>query len=164
MDPRWPIAPRGRAAGVAVGDDPMEPLVVALMSWIAAASGLPMAEDLPETRRISAQRMAALAAPARDQDGYDRAVASGYLALYHADSATVLLRRDWDRDDLRDRSILLHELVHHMQAASGRSYPCAGAREHEAYTLQGEWLEERGADLFELLGINGLFLYAVTRC
>lgn len=141
----------------------MDALVLALMTWIQAASGLPMAEQMPDVRRIAPQRMAELANPKR-ADAYDRSITSGYLALYHADSGTVLLRHDWDAGDLRDRSILLHELVHHMQASAARSYPCAGAREREAYALQGKWLEERGANLFELLGMNALFFHAVTRC
>jgi len=145
----------------------MDALVLALMTWIQAASGLPMAEEMPEVRWVAPQRMAELANPNPDpnRDGaYDRSVTSGYLALYHADSGTVLLRHDWDAGDLRDRSILLHELVHHMQASATRAYPCAGAREREAYHLQGRWLEERGANLFELLGMNALFFHAVTRC
>jgi hypothetical protein len=94
----------------------------------------------------------------------DPATKSGYLALYHADSGTVLLRSDWDMRDLRDRSILVHELVHHLQANAGREYVCKGAMERQAYDIQAAWLEARGADLLEVMNMNGLFLYAVTRC
>jgi hypothetical protein len=139
----------------------MDGLVLALMTWISATSGLPMAEAPPDIVRVSPREMARLAHP---RGVIDPEVESGYLALYHADSATILLRRDWDREDLRDRSLLVHELVHHLQAQAGRSYPCPGAREREAYEVQGAWLDRRGAELFDVLGMNALYYYAVTRC
>jgi hypothetical protein len=36
--------------------------------------------------------------------------------------------------------------------------------ERQAYEIQADWLEARGADLYEVMNMNGLFLYAVTRC
>jgi hypothetical protein len=139
----------------------MDGLVVALMTWISASSGLPMPDSPPTIVRVSAREMARRARP---EGSVETEAASPYLALYHAGSATVLLRRDWDRAGLRDRSILVHELVHHLQAHAARSYPCRGAREREAYRLQAAWLDERGADLFEVMGMNALVYSAVTRC
>jgi hypothetical protein len=149
-----------------MGDDAMESLVLAMMTWISAASGMPVPDRPPEIRHLPPHRLALLANPnaGGDHPAYDPVQTSGYLALYHADSRTVLLRDDWQADELRDRSILLHELVHHMQAHADRSYLCNGAMEREAYGLQAEWLEERGGDLFDTLGMNGLGLYAATRC
>jgi hypothetical protein len=51
-----------------------------------------------------------------------------------------------------------------MQAQAERDYVCRGAMEREAYEVQSTWLEARGADLYEVMNMNGLFLYAVTRC
>lgn len=141
----------------------MDALLLALMTWIQAASGLPMPDAPPTVARVSPQRMAELADPTAAGSARPSA-RSGYLALYHLESRTILLRPDWRAEDLRDRSILLHELVHHMQAESGQAYPCPGAREREAYELQARWLDERGADLFQLMGMNGLFFHALTRC
>lgn len=141
----------------------MNTLLLALMTWIQAASGLPMPDTSPTVARVSPERMADLADPTAGGSARP-SVRSGYLALYHADSRTILLRPDWRAEDLRDRSILLHELVHHMQAGAGRAYPCSGAREREAYELQARWLDERGGDLFQLMGMNSLFFHALTRC
>jgi hypothetical protein len=146
-----------RAEGCAA----MESFVLGLMVWISSVSGLPLPEDVPEIRRIDPARMATLAV---GPGAADPEAESGYLALYHADSRTVLLRHDWDMRDLRDRSILVHELVHHLQAEAGRDYLCKGEMEREAYEIQAVWLEARGAELFEVMNMNGLFLFAVTRC
>jgi len=139
----------------------MESFVLGLMVWISSVSGLSLPEDVPEITRVAPEHMASLAHGA---GAAGPETESGYLALYHADSQTVLLRRDWDMRDLRDRSILVHELVHHLQANAGRAYVCKGAMEREAYEIQAAWLEARGADLLEVMNMNGLFLYAVTRC
>jgi hypothetical protein len=139
----------------------MESFVLGLMVWISSVSGLPLSDDTPEITRVDPAEMARLA---KGPGVAAPDVKSGYLALYHADSRTVMLRRDWDMRDLRDRSILVHELVHHLQAEAGRDYVCKGAMEREAYDIQADWLEARGADLLEVMNMNGLFLYAVTRC
>lgn len=50
----------------------------------------------------------------------------------------------WDEESVRMQSYLVHELVHHAQLMSRRTYPCAQAKEREAYTLQNQWLVEHG--------------------
>jgi hypothetical protein len=50
----------------------------------------------------------------------------------------------WDPESPTAQSYLVHELVHHAQLLSGKSYPCHDAKEREAYTLQNRWLVEHG--------------------
>lgn len=52
----------------------------------------------------------------------------------------------WDPDSVRSQSYVLHELVHHAQLLSGRTYACHDAKEREAYTLQNQWLSEHGEE------------------
>jgi len=139
----------------------MESFVLGLMVWISSTSGLPLPDDAPDIARVDPAEMATLA---KGPGVAAPEVQSGYLALYHAESRTVLLRSDWDMRDLRDRSILVHELVHHLQAEAERDYVCRGAMEREAYDIQAAWLEAREADLLKVMDMNGLFLFAVTRC
>ena len=56
------------------------------------------------------------------------------------------------RNDLKARSILLHELVHHVQNLSGRFDSLPGcvawyAREREAYEIQNEYLRAAGVSV-----------------
>lgn len=60
----------------------------------------------------------------------------------------VLDNISWDAQDPMQLSLLVHDLVHHAQLFSGKTYPCRAAKEHEAYTLQNKWLAERGAGFF----------------
>lgn len=49
---------------------------------------------------------------------------------------------DDDFDVARDREIIVHELVHHVQWLSGQQLGCEAER--LAYTVQNEWRAERG--------------------
>ena len=49
----------------------------------------------------------------------------------------------WDPDDHVQLSLVVHELVHHAQLFMvGKQWPCADAREAQAYNLQNQWLSE----------------------
>lgn len=57
----------------------------------------------------------------------------------------IYLREEaWNPESFRAQSYLVHELVHHIQLVSHRSYPCHAVKEREAYMLQNEWLQEHG--------------------
>lgn len=65
---------------------------------------------------------------------------------YYVDGRGVFIRDDLDVvNDLKSRSILLHELVHHLQRENGR-FETLGtcerwlAREEEAYRMQNAYL------------------------
>lgn len=59
--------------------------------------------------------------------------------LYDAETTTIYLVRPWFADTVRDRSVLLHEMVHHRQAAAQHWY-CPQAMEWDAYRLQEDYL------------------------
>jgi|GEM_PF-2168079 len=65
-------------------------------------------------------------------------------ATYDAYAREIHLKCPWDAADPHDVSTLLHELVHDVQYRS-RLWACPRQAEWEAYALQADWLEERGA-------------------
>lgn len=86
-------------------------------------------------------------------------------ALYSNKDRTVYLSTDWRPNDLRDRSALLHELVHHLQYLNGIKASCPQEYEWQAYHLQVDWLHEQGVeDPLELLGVSPLFIYLLSQC
>ena len=52
----------------------------------------------------------------------------------------------WDPESERSKSYIVHEMVHHAQLLSGKSYPCHNAKEKEAYELQNRYLIEHGEE------------------
>lgn len=49
----------------------------------------------------------------------------------------------WDPADYVQLSLVVHELVHHAQLFMvAKQWPCADAREAQAYQIQNQWLDE----------------------
>ena len=72
-------------------------------------------------------------------------------AFYLPDKGVFVSRDSNIQDDIQARSVLLHELVHHLQHLSGKfeslDTPCRRwqAREVEAYEIQHKYLRRLGA-------------------
>jgi len=86
-------------------------------------------------------------------------------ALYSNKDRVVYLPDGWSLDNLRDRSALLHELVHHLQMLNKVKTTCRAEYEWDAYKLQTAWLREQGIeDPLQFLGINLMAIYVFSRC
>ena len=90
------------------------------------------------------------------------------IALYNTETELVMMPAEFNVDKIRDRSILLHELVHYMQWKNGiypKQYPCRQATEAEAYNLQEKYLlEEGGVELHDVIEIGPLLRFMLTTC
>lgn len=137
----------------------MKALILALMTWASAQTGLPVPDTPPIVKHATAEQMHYMAQPGTE---YDAASAQQYLGLYA--NGVMWLRDDWDVGNVRDVSVLLHEVVHHMQEEAGAEYRCRVASERVAHEAQFAWLEAAGLDPFETIGMNKLFYVMVTTC
>ncbi len=72
--------------------------------------------------------------------GYSGSEQSDAVALYY--KGIVFLSHDFQLG--KDDDVLLHELVHHLQAEQGRLFPCVRAGEKDAYRLQSQFIHETG--------------------
>lgn len=86
-------------------------------------------------------------------------------ALYSLSERSIYLPRGWRPNDLRQKSALLHELVHHAQRSNNIDLPCVAAYERQAYDLQIKWLREQGVDdPYDLIKTNEFTIYLVSEC
>ena len=139
------------------GDHALNALVPAYIAWIVAQTGL-SAPDHPPIRFATATEMA-MRYGSPENSGLE------LQALYSRTEGAIYLPRQWLPDDLRQKSALLHELVHHVQKSNNMDLPCVAAYERQAYDLQIKWLREQGVDdPYALIGINGLGIYIVSVC
>ena len=77
------------------------------------------------------------------------------MAVYSDKAQTIFLPEGWTGTTPAELSILVHELVHHVQNAAGLKYSCPQEREKLAYDAQERWLGLFGHNLehdFELDG------------
>jgi hypothetical protein len=151
-------------------------LTLALLAWIAAKTGL-AAPESPRIAFVPEYQMRgvfeAAAYPDRqpqadvpaNQRVSDAHQTSGILAFYLHATATVYLPETWRPDALRNQSILLHELVHHVQVFNKVVPACHAALERQAYALQATWLREHGiADPYEFIGTDELTVALRSAC
>jgi hypothetical protein len=89
---------------------------------------------------------------------------SDVVAFYENASQTVFLREGWTPSGAADLSVLVHEIVHHLQNVAGMKYGCPAAREKLAYAAQRKWLELLGRNFFEEFETDPMTLLIRTSC
>lgn len=143
----------------------MEALMIALMVWASAHTGLPMPQaenPLPEIRVLNQCQLDEVVWPNVPGCTYDPAI----TAVYDMEERVMYLLDTWRGDTLLDVSTVLHELVHHLQSVNEvEARPCVqAAYEAPAYETQFAFIEATGQDPLEVLGINDMRLITVTNC
>ena len=137
----------------------MDAMTMVLIGWIAAHSNLaatkpPRIQFLPkhemEERYYGAKR---------------RHEFSHLQAFYLPDKTTIYLPNTWRAGNLKDQSVLLHELVHHLQRTNNFKTSCPAVWERQAYELQFDWLREhRINDPYMFIGTNVLTVAMLGMC
>jgi hypothetical protein len=149
---------RAEAASTVAGSDVLQiapdtsrASLAAIANWLSDSYGLPRIDVLPNIELVPPGRLAALRyrglLPDRWQFVTSADVQRQVVAVYDDARRTIYLPEGWTGATLAERSILVHEMVHHLQNLGGLTFECAGAREKVAYEAQDDWLKARGGDL-----------------
>lgn len=124
----------------AMGNTALTDLVAELFAAIKLLSGYPVPDILPDVHVVS---------PAEIQSMLCKGPC-GIKAFYLPGKGIFVSENEDPTRDASTRSILLHELVHHVQHLSGRYEailePCDRwySKEREAYQLQNAYLQQQG--------------------
>jgi hypothetical protein len=86
------------------------------------------------------------------------------LAVYSDTKRTIYLSEHWSGADEAELSVLVHEVVHHLQNAAGLKYNCPGDRERTAYQAQAAWLRQFDKSLESEFGLDGLSILVHSNC
>jgi len=129
--------------------------------WLSAEFGLPISA-LPDLEFVAKERMGALRHRGVPSDHVS--VGRDVLAVYDDDARKIYLPRGWTGETAADTSILVHEMVHHVQNLIAIQAECPQAREKLAYVAQERWLARFGTDLAREFGIDGFTLLVLTNC
>jgi len=116
--------------------------MLALLIWIGGNSDYNANVPLPAVEYRSFEALY--------QMGYTKYASDKKLpkvwAIY--DNSTVYLHNGFDMADIKDRSRLLHEMIHHLQVVENKLFRCDAAMEKEAYQVQERWLKDQGSAYF----------------
>jgi hypothetical protein len=134
-------------------------LLATIELWLATNFALSPAKQPPDLVRVSAARLVEI------RYGSVSAVAPGdVVAAYDDSRRTIYLGEDWSGRSPGDISVLVHEMVHHLQASADMRFACPAEREVLAYRAQDAWLRLFGTNLKNAFGIDSMMLLVATAC
>ena len=150
-------------------------LLTAIVTWISANFALPPDYDHPQLKLVPAVEITFLRyqaftpAQRRDvlkslADNTGGSHSRDAVAVYDDRTRTIFLPDTWTGETPADLSVLVHEMVHHLQNSAHLKYECPGAREQLAYTAQDHWLKLFGRDLGSEFEIDAFTLKVTTSC
>jgi hypothetical protein len=153
----------------------MDALLTAIAIWISVNHGLPPTFDHPRIERVPSIEMAGLrhkgllsalrrTATAIQEQESSFEKRRDVVALYDDQTRTIYLSDKWTGNTPAELSVVVHEMVHHLQNAAGATYECPAEREKLAYQVQDKWLGLFDRSLEGEFEINGLALLVSTSC
>ena len=156
----------------------MKEIIFSIMMWIHTATGYSI-PDTPNIKFLETMDLRSYAygcelTPIPNQNKEICAAKENWdldsgnpVALYDHTNKTIILNKNFDIQTTHDKSVLFHELVHHMQYENDidSTVECVGELEKEAYTLQDEWLQEKyNVTVWDTIKMNRLFFLTITSC
>jgi hypothetical protein len=132
------------------GKLPTAALMSAIVTWLAENFELPASHDHPRVELASPAKLAGvryrgLAGPPQGlvvvgNEATPLSLGRDLLAVYDRPRRTIYLREGWTGATAAEVSVLVHEMVHHLQNQARIAYPCPAASEKLAYEAQEKWL------------------------
>jgi hypothetical protein len=138
-------------------------LLEVLAAWLSSEFDLPALDEPPAIAFASARRIASLRFGDMPSARWN-AEQPDIVAVYDDEARTIYLPDGWSGKTPSDLSVLVHELVHHLQNRGGLRYECPQAREKLAFEAQQRWLGLYGSDLQTDFELDPLTLLVRTKC
>lgn len=153
----------------------MSTLLTAIVTWLSINLALPASYDHPRVELISPAQMevvrfrghgSARSPGSPVEVGYrpDRESERAVEALYDDATRTIYLPTGWTGKTPAELSVLVHEMVHHLQNVAGLKYDCPQAREKPAHVAQDKWLALFGRNLMDEFKLDPLTVLVRTKC
>ncbi len=150
-----------------------QPLLAAIETWLAFQFDLPSTERHPRVELAPPEKIAAFRyhgftpTPELDSapDGQSVAPSERDVVAVYSDAAqTIYLADDWTGGTPAELSVLVHEMVHHLQNVGGLKYRCPQEREKLAYAAQERWLGLFGHSLERDFELDPFSVLVKTNC
>ena len=167
------IAGNGRITGGRINENApahegsarAEGLMSSIVNWLAATFDLPAIREAPRIEFIQPASMAQLRyRGSAGNQGMPLDMGRDIVAVYDDAKRTIYLPQGWAGVTPADQSLLVHEMVHHLQNLGNLKYACPEAREKLAFAAQEQWLELFDRTLASEFDIDPLTLLVRTNC
>lgn len=146
-------------------------LLRTVAKWLSEEFAVQSTEELPRLVLAPASRMFALRYrgvrsdhPAASLGNSAHTSQPDIVAIYDDETKTIFLPENWTGATPAETSVLVHEMVHHIQNIDGTTFACAEAREEMAFAAQDRWLRVHGTDLEVEFGLDPFTILVRTNC
>lgn len=145
-------------------------LMTEIAEWLSSTFELPRTEVRPAIAFVPEGELGSLRhkhrARAQSDMAPDEKGATGEttVAFYDLDKRTIFLAEGWMGITPADQSILVHEMVHHIQNVGQLKFECPEAREKLAYEAQDRWLGRFGTSLEREFKIDPFTVLVSSAC
>jgi hypothetical protein len=135
------------------------PITDTITLWLSANFDLPVPEQPPRLATLPASDLVSM------RYGPEARIEPGQVVAVYDDAAeTIYLSQGWTGRTPAELSVLVHELVHHLQSSANQSFSCPAERERVAYQAQGAWLALFDESLVTAFDIDAATLLVSTVC
>ncbi len=148
----------------------MNALLTTIVLWLSLNYELPANYDHPKIEfanieQIAAKRYSGVLRPDSAASGaHSNKNDFSIVAFYDMPQRTIFLAEGWAGKTPAESSVLVHEMVHHLQTVSGQIYNCPQERERLAYDAQEKWLNLMGRSIQSEFEIDPFTMLVLTRC
>ena len=144
----------------------MEALLTAIVLWLSINFQLPANLNHPAIKFVSAAEMISPLKKNKLRTGDVSAseISSDIVSLYSNESKTIFLLDGWTGKTPAELSILVHEMVHHLQNVGQLKFACPEEREELAYKAQDSWLHLFGRDLESEFQMDPFTILVKSKC
>jgi hypothetical protein len=146
---------------------PPTALLAPILAWITHNFDLPAADmpavELTSPAQIMALRYRGLLPANKNTEsllGANRSV----VALYDLSRQVIYLPEGWTGESPAEQSILVHEMVHHLQHRAKIRFNCPEEREKLAYEAQELWLARFGTSLEQEFELDPFTRLVLVNC
>jgi hypothetical protein len=151
-----------------------EALLTEIVTWLSSNFELPALHDHPRVEFVSTAKLinmryrGFLAEGPRaigvNEPAVQVAQQREVVAVYNAATKTIFLGEGWTGTTPAELSVLVHEMVHHLQNLGALKYDCPAAREKPAYLAQNKWLKQFGLDLETEFEVDMFTVVVTSAC
>ena len=142
----------------------MEALLAAIVVWLSANFPIPTNFNHPRIEYVPQAKMVEMRVHAMHGVTKSAGEIPNVVAIYDDERQTIFLPEGWSATTPAQLSLLVHEMVHHLQNLSGQKFECPAAREKLAYLAQDLWLKQFGRSLESDFEVDKLTIIIKSAC
>ncbi len=140
-----------------------------IAAWLSVNFELPAVDKPPRIEfaspvRINALRYRGIIKGQMTQDLAAPNAGRQTVAIYIDDTSTIYLPSGWTGKTPAETSMLVHEMVHHIQNIARIKHDCLQAREKLAYAAQERWLRRFDLSLESEFDVDPFTVLVSTLC